>query len=188
MLLYTVRPACPGHIIYFVLKCERCTVGERYTQVETHRNRDIHNTEIHTVAVREIGTVKETDIHAHTQTRRVRKTHTQRPAPGNRSFLSPSLSDPGVGFYALYEHVANNSSCLIPGLLPYNFVCVQAGCILSEINSLDNLLSWSILVKLLGIAFVALVPGALIRHFSQKHLRLDVKVKNSHSDADSKQR
>ncbi|XP_042201636.1 transmembrane protein 41A isoform X1 [Callorhinchus milii] len=74
------------------------------------------------------------------------------------------------------------------GLLPYNFICVQAGCILSEISSLDNLLSWSILLKLLGIAFVALVPGALIRHYSQWHLRLDAKVKNSHSDADSKQR
>ncbi|XP_042201637.1 transmembrane protein 41A isoform X2 [Callorhinchus milii] len=77
---------------------------------------------------------------------------------------------------------------VVIGLLPYNFICVQAGCILSEISSLDNLLSWSILLKLLGIAFVALVPGALIRHYSQWHLRLDAKVKNSHSDADSKQR
>lgn len=69
---------------------------------------------------------------------------------------------------------------LFSGLLPYNFICVQTGCILSEISSLDILFSWSILVKLLAIAMVALVPGAVIKHCS--HHQLGEKVKNGHVD------
>eukprot|EP00061_Rhincodon_typus_P018814 g48150.t1 len=49
----------------------------------------------------------------------------------------------------------------VPGLLPYNFICVQTGCILSEISTLDNLFSWSILMKLLVIAIFS---NLVIRH------------------------
>ncbi|XP_072434782.1 transmembrane protein 41A-B-like isoform X2 [Chiloscyllium punctatum] len=77
---------------------------------------------------------------------------------------------------------------IVIGLLPYNFICVQTGCILSEISSLDNLFSWSILMKLLVIAIVALVPGALIKHYSHQHLQLGGKVKNGHLDNDRKTR
>ncbi|XP_048390782.1 transmembrane protein 41A-like [Stegostoma tigrinum] len=75
---------------------------------------------------------------------------------------------------------------IVIGLLPYNFICVQTGCILSEISTLDNLFSWSILMKLLVIAIVALVPGALIKHYSHRHLQLGGKVKNRHLDNDRK--
>ncbi|XP_078259848.1 transmembrane protein 41A-like [Rhinoraja longicauda] len=75
---------------------------------------------------------------------------------------------------------------IVIGLLPYNFICVQTGCILSEISSLDNLFSWSILVKLLAIAMVALVPGAVIKHCS--HHQLGEKVKNGHVDNGRKTR
>ncbi|XP_055072110.1 transmembrane protein 41A-A [Misgurnus anguillicaudatus] len=59
------------------------------------------------------------------------------------------------------------------GLIPYNFICVQTGSMLSDISSLDDLLSWTVVLQLLLIACAALLPGALIRHYSSKHLHLD---------------
>ncbi|XP_051258593.1 transmembrane protein 41A-A [Dicentrarchus labrax] len=64
------------------------------------------------------------------------------------------------------------------GLLPYNFICVQTGAMLSEVSSLDDLFSWERLLQLLAIACMALLPGALIRHFSQRRLKLDVQPQN----------
>lgn len=64
------------------------------------------------------------------------------------------------------------------GLLPYNFICVQTGVMLSEVASLDDLFSWERLLQLLAIACMALLPGALIRRFSQKRLKLDVQSQN----------
>lgn len=64
------------------------------------------------------------------------------------------------------------------GLLPYNFICVQTGVMLSELTSLDDLFSWDRLLQLLAIACVALLPGALIRRFSQRTLKLDVLEQN----------
>lgn len=64
------------------------------------------------------------------------------------------------------------------GLLPYNFICVQTGVMLSEVSSLDDLFSWERLLQLLAIACMALLPGALIRHFSQRRLKLDAQSQN----------
>lgn len=64
------------------------------------------------------------------------------------------------------------STFCFPGLIPYNFICVQTGSILSTLTSLDALFSWETVLKLLAIALVALVPGTLIKKFSQKHLVL----------------
>ncbi|XP_026074517.1 transmembrane protein 41A-A-like [Carassius auratus] len=58
------------------------------------------------------------------------------------------------------------------GLMPYNIICVQTGSMLSQISSLDDLFSWSVVLKLLLIACVALLPGALIRKYT-RHLHLD---------------
>ncbi|XP_055764481.1 transmembrane protein 41A-B-like [Salvelinus fontinalis] len=59
------------------------------------------------------------------------------------------------------------------GLIPYNFICVRTGSILSEISSLDDIFSWGTLLQLLAIACVALLPGALIKRYRQNHLQLD---------------
>lgn len=64
------------------------------------------------------------------------------------------------------------------GLLPYNFICVQTGVMLSEVSSLDDLFSGQWLLQLLAIACMALVPGALIHRFSQTRLKLDVQSSN----------
>ncbi|XP_059956085.1 transmembrane protein 41A [Mesoplodon densirostris] len=65
------------------------------------------------------------------------------------------------------------------GLIPYNFICVQTGSILSTLTSLDTLFSWETAFKLLAIALVALVPGTLIKKFSQKDLHLN-ETSNAH--------
>lgn len=64
------------------------------------------------------------------------------------------------------------------GLLPYNFICVQTGVMLSELASLDDLFSWDRLLQLLAMACVALLPGAIIRRFSQRRLKLDIPEQN----------
>lgn len=71
------------------------------------------------------------------------------------------------------------------GLLPYNFICVQTGVMLSEVSTLDDLFSWERLLQLLAIACVALVPSALIRRFSQRRLKLGVQPQNG-LDTDKK--
>lgn len=70
-----------------------------------------------------------------------------------------------------------------PGLIPYNFICVRTGSILSEISSLDDIFSWGTLAQLLAIALMALVPGALIKHYSRTHL----KVNDLDSNAENKE-
>ncbi|XP_017567638.1 transmembrane protein 41A-B [Pygocentrus nattereri] len=66
------------------------------------------------------------------------------------------------------------------GLIPYNFICVRTGAILSEITSLDDIFSWGTLLQLLLIACAALLPGTLIRHYSKTHLKLDGLEVNGH--------
>ncbi|XP_070609225.1 transmembrane protein 41A isoform X2 [Erythrolamprus reginae] len=86
------------------------------------------------------------------------------------NLASPVLNIPVTQFFF---------SVLI-GLTPYNFICVQTGSVLSQISSLDNILSWSNLFKMLAIAMMALIPGTLIKKFSQKHLNLYKSKQKSH--------
>lgn len=67
-----------------------------------------------------------------------------------------------------------------PGLIPYNFICVRTGSILSKISSLDDIFSWGTLLQLLVIACVALLPGVLIRRYSKTHLKLEGLEPNGH--------
>uniref|UniRef100_A0A3B3TL01 Transmembrane protein 41A n=1 Tax=Poecilia latipinna TaxID=48699 RepID=A0A3B3TL01_9TELE len=59
------------------------------------------------------------------------------------------------------------------GLIPYNFICVRTGSVLSQLSSLDDIFSWGTLAQLLAIALMALLPGALIKHYGSAHLKLD---------------
>lgn len=49
------------------------------------------------------------------------------------------------------------------GLMPYNYMCVQSGIILSEIQSMDDILSWGNLVRMITIALVALAPTIVMK-------------------------
>ncbi|KAK7901349.1 hypothetical protein WMY93_018118 [Mugilogobius chulae] len=64
-------------------------------------------------------------------------------------------------------------SSVFIGLIPYNFICVRTGSILSQISSMDDIFSWGTLAQLLAIALMALLPGAIIKHFSRGHLKVD---------------
>lgn len=59
--------------------------------------------------------------------------------------------------------------CVCVGLMPYNLVCVQTGVVLSDLSSLDDVLSWSVVLKLLLIACAALLPSALIHRYRNTH-------------------
>ncbi|XP_042370477.1 transmembrane protein 41A-B-like [Plectropomus leopardus] len=69
------------------------------------------------------------------------------------------------------------------GLIPYNFICVRTGSILSEISSLDDIFSWGTLAQLLAIALMALLPGALIKRYGRAHLKVDGMDLNGPSQA-----
>ncbi|XP_034753761.1 transmembrane protein 41A-B-like [Etheostoma cragini] len=73
------------------------------------------------------------------------------------------------------------------GLIPYNFICVRTGSILSEISSLDDIFSWGTLTQLLAIALMALLPGALIKQYSKAHLDVGGMDCNGSSKADTRQ-
>lgn len=78
-------------------------------------------------------------------------------------------------------HLLLFSVPLSPGLIPYNFICVRTGSILSEISTLDDIFSWGTLAQLLAIALMALLPGALIKRCSKAHLKVDGMDSNGHS-------
>ncbi|VDD87737.1 unnamed protein product [Enterobius vermicularis] len=49
------------------------------------------------------------------------------------------------------------------GLAPYNFICVQAGCILSDLRSWDDIFSTSTLLKLSSFALLPLAYALFVR-------------------------
>ena len=54
------------------------------------------------------------------------------------------------------------------GLMPYNFLCCQAGCILSEINSLDQILTLSTFLKMACMALIVAASGLLSKRNKEK--------------------
>lgn len=49
------------------------------------------------------------------------------------------------------------------GLIPYNFVCVQTGCLLSELSSMDEVFTPAMMIRLGGVSIVALTLALLKR-------------------------
>merc|ERR1712037_453994 len=49
------------------------------------------------------------------------------------------------------------------GLMPYNYLCVTSGVILSEIKTVGDILSWSNMGRCATIALTALIPSAIKR-------------------------
>eukprot|EP01112_Ceratiomyxa_fruticulosa_P017062 TRINITY_DN5248_c0_g1_i1.p1 TRINITY_DN5248_c0_g1~~TRINITY_DN5248_c0_g1_i1.p1 ORF type:complete len:303 (-),score=49.10 TRINITY_DN5248_c0_g1_i1:10-918(-) len=67
------------------------------------------------------------------------------------------------------------TSCLL-GLAPINFIGVQAGTTLSEISSLDDILTWKIIFKLLSIVSIGFFFTALQKYLMKKKENLKNKV------------
>ncbi|XP_033103864.1 transmembrane protein 41A-like [Anneissia japonica] len=74
-----------------------------------------------------------------------------------------NVSSPIVGVPISYFF-----SSVFIGLMPYNFMCVQTGCIISEIKTISDVFTSSILIKFAAIATVALIP-ALVSFYMKKN-------------------
>lgn len=48
-------------------------------------------------------------------------------------------------------------------MIPYNFVCVQTGCLLSELSSMDEVFTPAMMIRLGGVSIVALTLALLKR-------------------------
>jgi hypothetical protein len=70
----------------------------------------------------------------------------------------------------MYCH--NPSSVSITGLMPYCFICVQTGCILSSISSMSDIFTFWTMTKLAAVAMVALLPGYLIKKYHKRDIKL----------------
>ena len=47
--------------------------------------------------------------------------------------------------------------------MPYNYVCVQTGVIVSNLTSMSDMMSWTMLAQMSGVAIVALLPGFIVK-------------------------
>jgi len=54
--------------------------------------------------------------------------------------------------------------------MPYNFLCVEAGCLLSELSSASDIFSLGTTLKLTAGAIMTLVPGVLLQRYQQRQL------------------
>ncbi|ETN86499.1 SNARE-like domain protein [Necator americanus] len=68
-----------------------------------------------------------------------------------------------------YYGVTDYTIMLKIRLAPYNFICVQAGYILSELRSWDDIFSTSTMMKLFSIALLPLAYAIYVRPGAQKH-------------------
>jgi len=57
------------------------------------------------------------------------------------------------------------------GLMPYNFVCVQTGSVMSQISSIEDIFTYSTLAKMSLVAVIALVPGLIIKQLHKNRQR-----------------
>ena len=54
------------------------------------------------------------------------------------------------------------------GLMPYNYVCVHTGVLMSQLSSMSDMMSWATLAQLSLVALVALLPGLVMKN-KKKH-------------------
>jgi hypothetical protein len=47
--------------------------------------------------------------------------------------------------------------------MPYNYVCVQTGVIVSKLTNISDMMTWSTLAQMSLVAIVALVPGLVMK-------------------------
>jgi len=62
---------------------------------------------------------------------------------------------------------------VLVGLMPYNFVTVQAGSLLAELTSLNDVFDFATMLKLVLVALVALFPAILKRKYQSPHVKLN---------------
>ena len=64
---------------------------------------------------------------------------------------------------------------ILIGLMPYNFICVQTGAILSSLTNVRDIFTWWNIAQLTAIAVVALSPAVLCKNqrkaFEERKIR-----------------
>jgi len=76
-------------------------------------------------------------------------------------FLNISLPIVGVPFPIF-------AASVFFGMIPFNFVSVEAGSLLNELNSLEDIFDRWTVIKLMAIAIMALIPSLLKRSMKNK--------------------
>lgn len=52
--------------------------------------------------------------------------------------------------------------------MPYNFICVQTGQMLSQLKSTRDIMSTNSVLALIAFAFVALAPGIVMKYVKKQ--------------------
>ena len=50
------------------------------------------------------------------------------------------------------------------GLMPYNYICVTTGVLVSKLTSISEVFTWTTLLQLSGIAVMAVLPAFLVKN------------------------
>ena len=48
--------------------------------------------------------------------------------------------------------------------MPYNYICVTTGVILSKLTSINDIFTWSTMLQMSGVALMATLPALLMEH------------------------
>ena len=51
---------------------------------------------------------------------------------------------------------------VLVGLMPYNYICVTTGVLLSKLTSINEVFTWTSLFQMTGVAAMAILPALLI--------------------------
>lgn len=53
--------------------------------------------------------------------------------------------------------------------MPYNFLCCQTGCLLSQLTSMGDIFTTSTMLKLATIAIIAMLPALIMKRLDKKY-------------------
>ena len=62
------------------------------------------------------------------------------------------------------------------GLMPYNYICVTTGVILSKLTSINDIFTWTTMLQMSGVALMATLPAFLSKKQKKKPSPLPSKI------------
>ena len=62
------------------------------------------------------------------------------------------------------------------GLMPYNYICVTTGVILSKLTSINDIFTWTTMLQMSGVALMATLPAFLSKKEKKKPSPLPSKI------------
>ena len=58
------------------------------------------------------------------------------------------------------------------GLMPYNYICVTTGVLVSKLTSISEIFTWTTMIQMTGIAVMAILPAFLVKQKKHQGLKL----------------